>query len=237
MSLVPRRQLTGLLLVALALLTVSCSGGDQASAEAEKTPEEVLALAKTTLDETSGIRLRLSTDDLPDGVAGITHATGVATSAPAFDGTLSVEFAGQPVDVPVIAVDGKVYAQIPLTIGWSDVDPGDYGAPDPAALMDPDTGLSSLLPATEGLTRGESVRGGAANDEILTEYSGTVPGASMEQVIPSATGDSFAATYTVTETGELRQAVLTGVFYADTPEMTYTVDFEEYGTTQEITAP
>lgn len=230
-----RRALGALVVLSFALSAGGCSdGGDKAP---EKSPTEVLAEAKTQLDETSGIRLRLSTDDLPDGVQGITEATGVATTAPAFDGTISIIFAGQSVDVPVIAVDGTVYAQIPLTVGWSDVDPGEYGAPDPARLMDPETGLSSLLPATEDVERGESVRGGTDNDEILTEYTGTVPGTAMKQVIPSASGDSFDVTYTVTDSGELRQAVLTGVFYADSPEMTYTVDFDEYGTSPEITAP
>lgn len=229
------RVLPALVLAALVPLTAACSGDDDGTAK--KDPEAVLAEAKATLDETSGIRLRLGTDDLPEGVAGLTGATGTATHDPAFDGTISIIFAGQSVEVPVVAVDGRVYAQIPLTIGWSDVDPAEYGAPDPAALMDPDTGLSSLLPATEDVTEGESVRGGADNTEILTEYTGTVPGEVMKRVIPSSTGESFDATYTITDGGELRQAVLTGEFYADGPEMTYLVDFEEYGTSQEITAP
>ncbi|HQR26766.1 MAG TPA: LppX_LprAFG lipoprotein [Nocardioides sp.] len=234
---VPPRALAVLVLVGVTLLTGLTGCSDSQASPEGKSPEQVLAEAKTTLDETSGLRLRLATDDLPEGVQGLTAATGAATHAPAFDGTISVIFAGQSVDVPVVAVDRRVYAQIPLTIGWSDVDPSEYGAPDPAALMDPETGLSSLLPATEGLTEGDSVRGGADNDEILTEYTGTVPGAAMKQVIPSATGDSFDVTYTVTDGGELRQAVLTGVFYAGSPSMTYTVDFEDYGSTPEITAP
>ena len=47
-------------------------------------------------------------------------------------------FAGQSVDVPVIAVDGKVYAQLPFTGGeWDTVNPKEYGAPDPADLSAP----------------------------------------------------------------------------------------------------
>ena len=34
--------------------------------------------------------------------------------------------------MPVVAVDGKVYAQLPLTTGYQDIDPAEYGAPDPA---------------------------------------------------------------------------------------------------------
>ena len=52
------------------------------------------------------------------------------------------------ISAKLIAVDGKVYAELPL-VGWQDIDPADYGAPDPAALMDTDSGISSLFTATE----------------------------------------------------------------------------------------
>ena len=60
------------------------------------------------------------------------------------------------------------------------------------------------------------MRGGTDNSEILTEYSGEVDGAAVKNILPGASG-SFDATYTVTDDGELRSAVLTGVFYPDTP--------------------
>lgn len=223
---------------ATVLLLAGCTGDDGAGSADAPGPEEVLAQAKETLDSTSGLQLDLSTRDLPDGVAGITAASGAATpSPPAFDGTIAVVLAGSSVEVPVIAVDGKVWAQIPFTPGWSDVDPADYGAPDPAALVDSERGFSSLLTATEDVEEGESVRGGADNSEILTEYTGTVPGSAMEQVIPSASGDTFDVAYQVTDGGELRRADLTGIFYPGSASMTYTVDFTDYGSSPEITAP
>lgn len=222
-----------------ALLLAGCSGDDGSEASpGEPTPEEVLAEAGTTLEETSGLRLGLSTDNLPQGVTGITAATGAATtSPPAFDGTITVVLAGTNVEVPVIAVDGKVSAQIPFTQGWSDVDPADYGAPDPAQLVHSDHGFASLLEVTEGVEEGESVRGGADNSEVLTEYTGTVPGSAMKRVIPSSSGNSFDVTYQVTDDRELRRAELTGVFYPSSASMTYTVDFTDYGASPEITAP
>lgn len=218
-----------------AVLLTSCGGNDAAGASG-KSPAEVMALAKKTLDDTSGVTLSLTTSDLPDGVTGLTDATGVGTHAPAFDGTITVVLSGNSFDVPVIAVDGKVYAQIPLTPGWQDVDPAEYGAPDPAGLMSPDTGFSSLLTATTDLRKRDSVRGGNDNSEILTEYTGTVSADTVKNVIPTASGD-FAATYTVTDSGELREAKLTGVFYTDSDSMTYTIGFDDYGTQKDITAP
>ena len=226
----------GLVLVATVALT-GCSGGDRATGAVDLSPEEVLSAAAATLDTTSGVNLTLSTDDLPPGVTGITRAAGVATSAPAFEGSITVMISGQSVDVPVIAVDDVVNAQIPFTEGWQDVDPGDYGAPDPAKLINSETGFSSLLAVTSDIEEGESVRGGADNTEVLTPFTGTVPGDAMKKVIPSSSGDTFDAEYLVSDDGELRQAVLTGVFYPDSAEMTYTVDFADYGTSKDIVAP
>ena len=232
-----RRALAALLTLPVLLATAACGGGDDGPAADGQSPTEVLDEARATLDETSGVRLSLTTDDLPEGVTGLTSAIGVATRAPAFDGAFKVILSGTEFEVPVIAVDDTVYAQIPLTPGYSDVDPAEYGAPDPAALITPDRGFSSLLPVTEDLEEGESVRGGADNSEILTTYTGTIPGEAMANVIPSSSGDTFDASYLVTDDGELREAELTGVFYPDSEEMTYTVTFEDYGTEQEITAP
>lgn len=231
-----RLRRTAPVLAALGLLAgaTGCSGEDPVSDG--RTPAEVLEEAKTTLDETSGVSLTLSTDDLPPGVTGLKAAQGVGTHAPAFDGEITVVLSGSDFKVPIVAVDGRVYAQIPLTPGWSDVDPTEYGAPDPADLMSTDAGFSSLLTATESPEEGESVRGGENNEEVLTEFTGTVPGDVVANVIPSAEGD-FDATYTISAEGELREAVLTGVFYPDTEAMTYTIGFDDYGSEPEITAP
>lgn len=225
------------LVVVLSVLPLAaCSGGED-SPTAEKSPQEVLEVAADTLVETSGVELNLSTDDLPEGVSGITSAVGTATNAPAFEGTISVIIAGTPVAVPVVAVDDVVHAQLPFTDTWNVVDPAEYGAPDPSGLIDADDGFPSLLGLTTDASEGDSIRGGTDNSEILTTYEGTVDGKAMAKVIPSATGASFDVQWQISEEGELRKAVLNGVFYADTPEMTYTVTFADYGTTQDITAP
>jgi lipoprotein LprG len=222
--------LVGVLFLALA----SCSSGS--SSATDRPPREVMAAAKKKLDTTSGVRIRLSTKDLPKGTTGLTKADGTGIHPPAFDGTITVSLSGNTFEVPVVAVNDKVYVQLPLTSGFQDVNPKAYGAPDPAQLMSSDAGFSSLLTSTTGLTKGTSVRGGADNAEILTPYSGTVPDTSVRNVIPTAKGD-FAATYTVTDTGELREARLTGKFYPDAASMTYTLTFDRYGSTKKITAP
>ena len=227
-------RLTSAVAAGVLLLTASACNGD--SGGSDEPPENVLAAAKKTLDGTSGVNLTLHTDNLPDGVTGVEDADGVGTHAPAFDGKITVDLNGQAFEVPVIAVDGKVYVQLPLTSGWQDIDPGDYGAPDPAQLMSPDHGFSSLLPATTDLERGDSVRGGEDNSEVLTEFSGKVTADVVKNIIPTASGD-FDVTYTITDDDELREARLTGVFYKDSDPMSYVVTFEDYGTDKDIKAP
>lgn len=221
----------------LLLVLAACTDGSKESTGEEPTPAEVMASAARTFEETSGLRLALSTDDLPDDVPGVLSADGVGTGAPAFDGELTLSLSGQAITVPVVAIDGDVYAQLPFTSSFSEVDPAAYGAPDPAGLLDPASGLPALLTSTQDLEEGEAVRGGSDNSEILTEYTGTVAGADMARVIPSASGDAFDVAWQVSDAGELRQAVLTGAFYPGSGPMTYTVRFTDYGTEQEIVRP
>ena len=73
---------------------------------------------------------------------------------------------------------------------------------------------------------------------MLTEYTGTVPGDAVATIIPSAAPTSdFDATFTVDDDDRLAEAELTGPFYPEADDVTYTISFDEYGTTQDITAP
>ena len=135
----------------------------------------------------------------------------------------------------VIAVDDTVYAVLPFTTDYTEIDPADYQAPDPAVLMSTDGGLSSLLTAAEDLEAGEDVRDG---EEVLSTFAGTVPGDAVARVIPSAQADAdFDATFTVDDGNQLTRVVMSGPFYPGTDPVTYTIDFDEYGTEKDIQAP
>jgi lipoprotein LprG len=201
-------------------------------------PDEVLAAAKKSLDDTSGVEISLSTKDLPGGVTGITSASGTGVHPSAFQGTFKLSVNGLPADAEVIAVDGKTYAKNSLLLpDWTEIDPADYGAPDPAKLMDPDGGFSGLLASATEVEAGDSVRGGEDNKEILTEYTGSIDSAAVAALVPTAEG-SFSFTYTISDDDELREAVLKGAFYGeDKGDVTYTLTLDDYGTEKEITAP
>lgn len=163
-----------------AVLVVGCSG-DQGTPDGP--PEEVLAAAQDALVSTSGVSLSLTTEELPDDVDGVLEATGVATRAPAFEGELTVSLNGLDVDVPVISVDGKVYARLPFTASFAEVNPADYGASDPAQLMASDTGIAAWLTEATEIESGDQVRQG---DTVLSTYRGTLSGQVVDASIPSA---------------------------------------------------
>ncbi|WP_232679903.1 LppX_LprAFG lipoprotein [Nocardioides sp. R-C-SC26] len=220
--------------LALAATLSACSDDDGADGGGAPA-NDVLGEAKTHLDETSGVRLTLATDGTADGDF-LKSATGVITDAPAFEGSVDARFMGFDASgIKIVSVDGDLYVDIPVT-GWSKQNPEDFCAPDPATLLDPETGVSGVLGAATDLEKGESRRGGANNDEILTDYSATVPGEAITNILPCAPGDSFDAVFSIDDEGYLRTAKLTGEFFGD-DDITYTIDVEEYDVSQEISAP
>lgn len=227
-----RTTLRGLaVLLALVTLLSACSGKE----EPATSPTDTLAAAKENLDETSGVTIGLSTPKLPSGVSGLLNADGVATHDPAFKGAIKVAASGITADADVVALDGLVYAKLPFTSRFVPIDPGDYGAPDPADLMNTHGGLSSLLTAAEDVQAGKQVRDGKV---VLSSFTGTVPGKDVAAVIPSADESAtFDATFTVTDDDQLAKAVLTGPFYATGGDVTYTITFTGYGSKPTIAKP
>jgi lipoprotein LprG len=226
--------LTLLCTLALLILPTACSGGGGGDNKGDGTPADVLAAAKHSLDETSGVHIVLSTDKLAPK-NGVLKADGIGTHQPAFEGSIDVVAAGFKATVPVVAVNGVVYATLPFTKKYVDIEPGDYSAPDPAVLMDPDKGLSTWLTKASGATKGDQERDGS---DILTTYTAKVPGDVVAQTIPSADDSAtFSAKFAVDNDGLLRSAEVTGPFYKGSDSMTYTVAFSDYDTKKTVETP
>lgn len=201
----------------------------------EGDPDEVLASAQEQLDETTGVHITVSSDGLPEEVSGLVGAEGTLTSDPAFDGTVKLRYSGITADIPVISVDGVVYAQLPFTTGYDRIDPAEYGAPDPAQLLTAGAGISQWLASAIDVDQGDPVRDG---HEVLTPYSGSLPGTVVADVIPGADdGATFEVTFTITEDGLLHEAEVSGPFYEGEQDVSYLVGLEDYGTQQTIQAP
>jgi lipoprotein LprG len=223
------------LVVAAALLGLQgCSddsGGGGGGAE------DALAEAKQQLDDSPAVDLELTTDPekFPEGIEGILEAVGTGTHAPAFEGDLKVKVNNLTADVPVISVDGAVWAKLPFSTQFVEVDPAAYAAPDPAELMAPEGGISAWLTAVEDVEAGDDVREG---DQVLTTYSGTLPGKAVAAVLPSASAQGeFDAEFRLDDEDRLVAAVISGPFYGQDGEVTYDLSVSGYGSSKDTTAP
>ena len=234
----PTRVAAGLLsaLVAVGGLT-ACSGDDGGSSKAASW-SDAGAKAKKLLDDTSGIEVSLSTGNDP-GTDYLSAASGTIVADPAaFEGTVAGRVSGfEASSINVVSVDGTLWIDAPV-IGWTDkYQPEKLCAPDPAKLLDPSTGVSTVLTSSKDVKAGKSERGGKDNKEIFHTYAGTATGDSIRAILPCAEGDDFKATYRLDDKGYLRTARLTGVFFKDSEPLTYTIDVTKYDVTKDISAP
>jgi hypothetical protein len=129
-----------------------------------------------------------------------------------------------------------VWAQLPFTSGFSEIDPAQFGFGDPGALLDPDTGISQLLAEAASAELGEERR---VAGEVVREVTADLPGDLVEQILTSADpGKPVRARFSIaSDSGELRRAELTGPFFTAGDDATYTLELSDFGADVEITAP
>jgi lipoprotein LprG len=218
------------------LLLAGCTGGgDDTSGTDTAALQQRLDTAKKAIDDAETVQVSLATDQVPDGVSGLLSAKGTGNHSPAFQGDVKVSTGGATISAEVVAVDGKVYAKTGITPVFLTIDPATLKAPDPAGLLDPDTGLTQILAQTKSLEEGKRSRDGK---DVLTSITGTLPGSVVAKIIPSAsTQDTFDVTYRLTDDDELRDATMSGPFYGDGTDVTYTVRLTTSDEPVDITAP
>lgn len=217
-------------------MLAGCTGGDDAGDGTDVAAlQGRLDAAKTTIDDAETVEVSLSTSAVPDGVSGLLSAEGRGNHSPAFVGDVKVSTGGATLSAEVIAVDGTVYAKTGITPDYLTIDPASLRAPDPAGLLDADTGLTQILVQTEDLDEGERSRDG---EDVLTSITGTLPGDVVAQIIPSASVDAtFDVTYRLTDDDVLRDASMSGPFYGGSADVTYTVRLATSDEPVEIEAP
>ena len=220
-------------LLALAVPLAGCGGGEAPAKGASAS--DVLAKAKKNFDDAKSVHLELSTDSRPSSGDAVLGAKGTLTHQPAFEGEVKVLISGFNADVPIIAVDGKVWAKLPLTPKYATIDPSEYGAPDPADFADTSKGISALLLKMKGLEEDGTERDGK---QVLTRYSGTLDGSLVAPIIPSADdGSSYDTVVGVDQDSRIVTLEVTGEFFSGGGDETYQLTFDDYDKSVKITAP
>jgi lipoprotein LprG len=228
------RRAAALSVVLALLVPLTACGGSDAATKGKST-HDVLVLAKQKFDRTKSVHLVLATDDTPTKGDAVLGADGTLTHQPAFEGKVTVVLGGFNADVPVVSVDDKVYAKLPLTPKYVTIDPGEYGAPNPADFADPTKGISGLLLQLQGAKKAGQKREG---DQVLTTYTGTLSGTYVKPIIPSA-GESgtYRTTVGIDQDGRIVTLEISGDFFAHDGPVTYDVRFTDYDKSAKISAP
>ena len=226
-------------LLAVAAL-VACSGGADKPQARTLTAAQQLAEARTRADAATSMHLTVRSSGVPDSVNGVLGVDGSGTHSPAFKGILDARVSGFQVKVEAVALGEALYVKLPLTTGFTQIDPKEYHAPNPARLFATEGGITSLLTATTNLAQGKQIREGA---EILKTVTGKLPGDRVAKLL--GIGDAtktFDVTYGITDSGgELRKVTVVGPFYqgaTSTPvTSTYVLTLDQYGAPVEIRKP
>jgi len=228
-----RRTLAAL--AALTALTVPVVAGCGGGAPAESATS-LLARAKTTLDKAPSAHFVLSSGGAPTTGTALVGGEGDIARPSSFEGTLKVLASGATVDLKVISVAGKVYAQLPFASAYSVVDPKAFGFGDPGALLDPDSGISQLLKGATSAKLGAEKRVGG---EVVREVSAEIPGDLVQQILTSKDPSKpVKGQFSIASgSGQLRRAELTGPFFSATDDATFTLDLSKFGAHVSITAP
>jgi LppX_LprAFG lipoprotein len=226
---------TLLALAALTALTAPAAAGCGGGTPAESA-SHLLGRAKTTLDKASSAHFVLASGGAPTTGTALVGGEGDIARPSSFQGTLKVLASGATVDLKVISVAGKVYAQLPFAPTYSVVDPKAFGFGDPGALLDPDTGISQLLKAATGAKLGAEKRVGG---EVVREVSADLPGTLVQQILTSQDPSKpVKGRFSIaSDSGQLRRAVLTGPFFSATDDATFTLDLSQFGAHVSISAP
>lgn len=229
------RYAVSLVLLSVAVALAGCTAGGSGPTPTPETPTTKLAAIKAFVDAATSVRMTMTSRDIPTDAQGVLGAKGVGAHPPAFMGTVTARVKGIQADIDIIAVDGKIYAKLPLVPGMRQVTQDQLDAPDPAMLFNPDKGITPLLTMTTDAAYGPATRSGS---DVLATITGNLPGAKIVDLF--WTGDrsaEFAVSYGFIEaTGELRTVEVTGPFFGAATS-TYALTLDQYGQQVEIRAP
>src|SRR5690606_4254921 len=139
------RILLGLLLLPALGAVAGCTEEPPAD------PKALLATAKRRLDAASTVRFELTGTRLPDTGGYLVSGSGTAKRPASFEGRFRIAVGGVAATVEVVSVNGTLYAQLPFQDDFVRTDPDTLGIRDPAELLSPKGGLSSLLSEARGL--------------------------------------------------------------------------------------
>ena len=198
-------------------------------------PRAELTTAKAKVDAASALHFALSSENAGGSDVYVNGGDGDAARPDGFSGNFDVYYKVGIVKVGVASSGGTFYVKLPFGGGFSKADPSQYGFSDPGGLLNPTTGLSSLLVKAKTATADGQDR---FNGEQLDEVKVTLPGDLVQHLLTSADpSKDVDGEVGIAPGGEVRRVKLTGPFFAKGKLATYTVVLTGYGEHVTITPP
>jgi lipoprotein LprG len=222
-----RTVLTG---AVLAAALSGCGSSQQPNAAT------MLSHAKALLDAATSAHFTLTSTGASGTGVVLRGGSGDMQRPNSFSGRLDVDISGFTANVDAVSVNGKFFVRDPLSGTFETADPSSYGFADPTGLLDPSTGLSSLLTRCQ---RPSVLSDDRQHGELLHEVSCSLPGQAVAALLPDAAPDRpvSATIGIVAGSGQLRRVSLTGPFYSSTSASTFQLVVDRYGENVRITPP
>jgi hypothetical protein len=196
----------------------------------------LLQEARATFDSTSAFHIQLTSSNVAGSGILLTSASGDSVRPDGFSGTLTLQENGLPVQAAVVSVGGQFYARLPFSLDFQKADPSQYGFGDPGKLLDPNTGISTLLTAAQHPAIGASIR---LNGESLQQVTATLPGQKVASLLVDAEpSQPVSVVYSIDTTSrQLREVQLTGPIFEAGHDSTFTLLITNYGESVSVTPP
>ena len=222
------RSPVGLAAVAV-ILTAACGYSGPAAAT-------LLQRAATTFNSTASFHVHLTSDDVAGSGTLLTGADGNATRPDGFAGTLDVTESGLPLQIGVVSAGGDFYARLPFSTVYVKADPSQYGFADPGRLLNPSTGISTLLTGAHSPSVSGEVR---QNGETLVQVHALISGKLVEALLTDADpNQNVDVTFGIDPgTDQVRQVDLTGPIFEKGNQSTFHLVLDKYGENVSITPP
>ena len=217
---------------ALSLTGVTACGS---SSTAHTSAAALLQKAKVTLDSSSSVHFVLTSSNVSLASTNITGGNGDMARPSSLRGTFSIALSGFTASVKVVSVGAVFEAELPFTSHFEKTDPSNFGLKNPAELLDPNKGLSSLLALAQNPRSGPTERVGG---ELLDTVTFTVPGNDipvLPDANPSKPVDLTAGINPSTD--QLRSVTLMGPLTSATSNSTFVVTLSNYDEHVTITLP
>lgn len=210
-------------------------GACGASSSPHVSAPALLAKAKATADAASAVHFRLTSENVPLTGTNLTGGDGDLVRPDSLKGSFNVAVNGFVAAVEVVSVNGVFEAKLPFSSSYQKTDPSKFGLTDPAALLDPHKGLTSLLTLAQNPQLGPAKR---VNGELLDTVSYTVPGSSIP-VLPDANpAQPVQLTVAVNPSNyQLRSVTLIGPLVSAATKSTFVVTLSDYNEKVSITLP